>query len=146
MPDAALLTGKGDMMYILSCGDLRRVQGCFVDTWEIEDICDYIAASREAEEQREDQCPTSQEEEQSGQQNSISRGEERLEYTEYPKEKISIGVIPQEKEINPSYIPALADNVIDFSPVVHDDNDLVKTNKKASIFDKIRNIFRQNEK
>lgn len=146
LPDAELLTGKGDMMYRLSWGELRRVQGCFVDTWEIEDVCDYIAATQGPEEQNEYQNPASQEVEQSDHQNSICHEEERLEYPEYPKEKVSVGLPQVEKEINPSYIPPMTENIIDFSPFVHDDKEAVKTSKKASLFERIRNKFRQNEK
>ncbi len=145
MPDAALLTGKGDMMYRLSWGELRRVQGCFVDTWEIEEVCDYIGAAIEEEEQCEDQNHASQED-QSNHQNSICQEGERLEYPEYPKEQVSIGRTPQENEINPSYIPPMAENIIDFSPFVRDDKEVMKTNKKASLFDRIRYKFRHNEK
>ncbi len=109
VPDAELLIGKGDMMYRLSWGELRRVQGCFVDTWEIEEVCDYIAASREEEKQCEDQNPISQE-------------EERLE---------------------------MAEDIMDFSPFVpdyNDDKEVEKISKKASLFERIRNKFRQNEK
>lgn len=42
--DAKFLTGNGDMLYS-SDGNLKRVQGCFVNIIEIERVCNWIASN-----------------------------------------------------------------------------------------------------
>lgn len=58
---AELLSGKGDMLYS-SDGYISRVQGCFVDSRDIESVCDWIALCNKDETQRHVQESKSEDE------------------------------------------------------------------------------------